>query len=408
MKITVPEIGESVFEAVVGKWHKKDGDFVRKDEVLLELETDKINLEIPAEAEGTLAISAQEGETVKVGGTLGSIDEKASSPPDADQKTSEDDEEKEEEKPKVAQGKTPAVNPAAAKMAKEKGIDLDTVSGSGRDGRITVDDVLAASAGSETEQTPSTPEKESAAPPRKEPAAASDESERTTRKRMSPIRKKIAERLVAVRQQTAMLTTFNEADMSRIAALRQQHKEAFREKHGVSLGLMSFFVKACVEALKAFPDVNARIDGEDIVYQNFYDIGIAVGSERGLIVPVLRDADQLSFAGIEQGIQELVDRIQNNRITLDELEGGTFTISNGGIYGSMLSTPILNPPQSGVLGMHAIEERAVVRDGEIVIRPIMYLALSYDHRIIDGRQAVQFLRKIKEVLEAPEELLFEL
>lgn len=407
MKITVPEIGESVFEAVVGKWHKKDGDFVRKDEVLLELETDKINLEIQAEAEGSLAISAQEGETVKVGGTLGSIDEKASSPADADQETSEDDEE-EDEKPTKTEGKTPAVNPAAAKMAREKGIDLDSVSGSGRDGRITVDDVLRTSDEGEKEQTPSPPAKETAAAPRKEPAAASDESERTTRQRMSPIRKKIAERLVAVRQQTAMLTTFNEADMSRIAALRQQHKEAFREKHGVSLGLMSFFVKACVEALKAFPEVNARIDGEDIVYQNFYDIGIAVGSERGLIVPVLRDADQLSFAGIEQGIQELVDRIQNNRITLDELEGGTFTISNGGIYGSMLSTPILNPPQSGVLGMHAIEERAVVREGEIVIRPIMYLALSYDHRIIDGRQAVQFLRKIKEVLEAPEELLFAL
>ncbi|MGE4578372.1 MAG: 2-oxoglutarate dehydrogenase complex dihydrolipoyllysine-residue succinyltransferase [Desulfuromonadales bacterium] len=407
MKITVPEIGESVFEAVVGKWHKKDGDFVRKDEVLLELETDKINLEIQAEAEGSLAISAQEGETVKVGGTLGSIDEKASSPADADQESSEDDEE-EDEKPTKTEGKTPAVNPAAAKMAREKGIDLDSVSGSGRDGRITVDDVLRTSDEGEKEQTPAPPAKKTAAAPRKKPAAEPDESGRTTRQRMSPIRKKIAERLVAVRQQTAMLTTFNEADMSRIAALRQQHKEAFREKHGVSLGLMSFFVKACVEALKAFPDVNARIDGEDIVYQNFYDIGIAVGSERGLIVPVLRDADQLSFAGIEEGIQELVDRIQNNRITLDELEGGTFTISNGGIYGSMLSTPILNPPQSGVLGMHAIEERAVVREGEIVIRPIMYLALSYDHRIIDGRQAVQFLRKIKEVLEAPEELLFAL
>ncbi|MCP3176568.1 2-oxoglutarate dehydrogenase complex dihydrolipoyllysine-residue succinyltransferase [Desulfuromonas sp. KJ2020] len=407
MKITVPEIGESVFEAVVGKWHKKDGDFVRKDEVLLELETDKINLEIQAEAEGSLAISAQEGETVKVGGTLGSIDEKASSPADADQESSEDDEE-EDEKPTKTEGKTPAVNPAAAKMAREKGIDLDSVSGSGRDGRITVDDVLRTSDEGEKEQTPAPPAKKTAAAPLKKPAAEPDESGRTTRQRMSPIRKKIAERLVAVRQQTAMLTTFNEADMSRIAALRQQHKEAFREKHGVSLGLMSFFVKACVEALKAFPDVNARIDGEDIVYQNFYDIGIAVGSERGLIVPVLRDADQLSFAGIEEGIQELVDRIQNNRITLDELEGGTFTISNGGIYGSMLSTPILNPPQSGVLGMHAIEERAVVREGEIVIRPIMYLALSYDHRIIDGRQAVQFLRKIKEVLEAPEELLFAL
>ncbi|BCA78619.1 2-oxoglutarate dehydrogenase complex dihydrolipoyllysine-residue succinyltransferase [Desulfuromonas sp. AOP6] len=408
MKITVPEIGESVFEAVVGKWHKKDGDFVRKDEVLLELETDKINLEIQAEADGSLAIGAQEGETVKVGGALGNIDEKASSPPKTDQETSADDEEKKEEKPKAAEDKPPAVNPAAAKMARERGIDLDTVSGSGRNGRITVDDVLQASNENKKEQAPSPPKKEPAAAPRKEPAAEPEESGRTTRKRMSPLRKKIAERLVAVRQQTAMLTTFNEADMSRIDALRQKHKEAFREKHGVSLGLMSFFVKACVEALKAFPEVNARIDGEDMVFQHFYDIGIAVGSERGLIVPVLRHADGLSFAGIEQGIQELVDRIQNNRITLDELEGGTFTISNGGIYGSMLSTPILNPPQSGVLGMHAIEERAVVCDGKVVIRPIMYLALSYDHRIIDGKQAVQFLRKIKEVLEEPEELLFEL
>jgi len=407
MKITVPEIGESVFEAVVGKWHKKDGDFVRKDEVLLELETDKINLEIQAEAEGSLSISAQEGETVKVGGTLGTLDAKASPSPEADQEKSEDKEE-EDRKPRTAEGKTPAINPAAAKMAREQGIDLETVSGSGRDGRITVDDVLRASEEEEKEPTGSTTAEAPAAAPRKNAAAEADESERITRKRMSPIRKKIAERLVAVRQQTAMLTTFNEADMSRIAALRQKHKEAFKEKHGVSLGLMSFFVKASVEALKAFPEVNARIDGEDIVYQNFYDVGIAVGSERGLIVPVLRDADQLSFAGIEQGIQELVERIQKNRITLDELEGGTFTISNGGIYGSMLSTPILNPPQSGVLGMHAIEKRAVVREGEIVIRPMMYLALSYDHRIIDGRQAVQFLRKIKEILEAPEELLFEL
>jgi 2-oxoglutarate dehydrogenase E2 component (dihydrolipoamide succinyltransferase) len=228
-----------------------------------------------------------------------------------------------------------------------------------------------------------------------------------TRQRMTPIRKRIAERLVAVRQQTAMLTTFNEADMSRVMEVRARHKEHFLKKHGVALGYMSFFVKACVEALKAFPAVNARIDGDDLVYHHYYNIGVAVGGEKGLVVPVLRDADRLHFAEIEGAIQGFIDKVKNNRLELSDLEGGTFTISNGGVYGSLLSTPILNTPQSGVLGMHAIQERPVVRDGQIVIRPMMYLALSYDHRIIDGREAVSFLKTVKELIEDPEEMLLE-
>jgi len=372
MEIKVPEVGESVREAQVAKWHKANGDSVAKDEVLCELETDKITLELHAEAAGILSIQVKEGETVAVGAIIGTIAESDIAAAPAAPVT---------EKP-AAKKAPPAKKAEATKPMAEKAVVAPP-------------------------PPPPSPlvRSEEPAPYRVESATTERHSER---KAMSPIRKRIAERLVTVRQQTAMLTTFNEADMSRVQALRQRYRESFAKRHGIKLGLMSFFVKATVEALRAFPEVNARIDGSDIVYQHFYDIGIAIGADKGLVVPVLRDADRLHFAGIEQGIATFAEKIEKNQLALADLEGGTFTITNGGIYGSLLSTPILNPPQSAVLGMHSIQERAVVRDGQIVIRPMMNLALSYDHRLIDGRQAVSFLKQIKEYIEAPEEMLLEL
>ncbi|HKK01068.1 MAG TPA: 2-oxoglutarate dehydrogenase complex dihydrolipoyllysine-residue succinyltransferase [Desulfuromonadales bacterium] len=385
MEIKVPEVGESIYEAVVGAWHKKDGEQVAKGDLLCELETDKINLEINAEAAGILSIQAQEGETVKVGSVIATLSETEETKAPA-KKAAEPA--KETPQPKTQ---------PAAKKAKETPKPPKTP---------------ARPAATKATEAPPQPKSPPAAPKTVEPtlpapsAAASDE--RVTRRPMSPIRKRIAERLLAVRQQTAMLTTFNEADMSRVMALRKKHKDDFKKKHGVALGYMSFFIKACVEALEEFPAVNSRIDGSDIVEQHFYDIGVAVGSDKGLVVPVVRDAARLHFADIEQTIADYVERIGSNRLNLSDLEGGTFTITNGGVYGSLLSTPILNPPQSAILGMHAIQERPVARDGQVVIRPMMYLALSYDHRIIDGKEAVQFLKRIKEYIEEPEEMLLEL
>lgn len=391
MEIKVPSVGESVYEALLGKWLKKNGEAVHKDEPVCEIETDKITMEINAEADGVLTVMAPEGATVKIGAVIGIIAEgrvaaEAPAPAEA-----------------VAPKEMPPLSPAVRKLAQEKGISPATVQGTGRGGRVTVDDLLKGGgqphlfASGAPAVTPAPPPAEP-----KEPAA-----ERVTRTPMTPIRKRIAERLLAARQQTAMLTTFNEADLGRVMELRKKHKEHFQKKHGVSLGFMSFFVKACVEALKEFPAVNAAIDGDDIVHHHYYHVGIAIGAEKGLVVPVIRDADRLSFAGIEAAIAEFVEKIKANRLELSDLQGGTFSISNGGVYGSLLSTPILNPPQSGVLGMHAVQERPVVRDGQIVIRPMMYLALSYDHRIIDGREAVGFLKKVKEYVEEPEELFLE-
>jgi 2-oxoglutarate dehydrogenase E2 component (dihydrolipoamide succinyltransferase) len=380
MEIRIPEVGESVFEATVAKWRKADGQMVHKDELLCELETDKISLELHAEVDGLLSIRVGEGETVKIGSVIGVIEgegkpaaeeqEPAPAKPERRGREKKGAAAPVEETPKEAEGPargTPA-QPISARPAARP---------------------------------------ESSAPRGQPLPPGREQGERQTREPMTPIRRRIAERLLQARQQTAMLTTFQEADLSRITALRGKHQETFRKRHGVGLGFMSFFVKAAVEALKEFPEVNARIDGGDIVYQHYYDIGIAVGSERGLVVPVLRDADRLHFADIEQGIADFVSRINDNRLTLADLEGGTFTITNGGVYGSLLSTPILNPPQSAVLGMHAIQERPVVRDGAVVVRPMMYLALSYDHRLIDGRQAVSFLRRIKDYVEEPEEMLLE-
>ena len=411
MEITVPAVGESVTEALIAKWHKQDGERVEKDEPLCEIETDKITMEINAEAAGTLFITVREGTTVAIGTVIGVIKEGAV-PKEAPTPL------RREAPASTTAGPTPFLSPAVRKMAQEKGITPETLQGTGRGGRVTVDDLLNAGVGDQGPGTGKPGEakvavQETLFPPVPDPSGPQSGSRspvsegRITRIPMTPIRRRIAERLLAARQQTAMLTTFNEADMGAIIELRKKHNEHFQKKFGVKLGFMSFFVKACVEALKEFPMANSRIDGNDIVTHHFHDIGIAVSGEKGLVVPVLRDADRLHFADIEKGIATYAEKVRTNRLELADLEGGTFTISNGGIYGSLLSTPIINPPQSAVLGMHAVQDRPVARNGEVVIRPMMYLALSYDHRIIDGREAVGFLKKVKEYVEEPEEMLLE-
>ncbi len=392
MEITVPAVGESVFEALVALWRKEDGAAVRRDEVLCELETDKITFELQAEAAGILHITVPAGQTVKIGAVIGSIEDAGAAA--ATKPTG----------PTVA-APPPFVMPAARKLAAEQGIDPASLSETGTGGRVTVADVQHALAG----QTPpaAAPIAPQPAPPRTGHPPAEPEKNRSRRVPMTPIRRRIAERLLQARQQTAMLTTFNEVEMSRVMALRSQYQEVFRQRHQVSLGLMSFFVKASVEALREFPEVNASLDGDDIVYHDFYDLGIAIGAEKGLVVPVVRDADRLRFHEIEQQIADYGRKVTENRLTIADLEGGTFTISNGGVYGSLLSTPIINPPQSAVLGMHAIQNRPVERDGQIVLRPMMYLALSYDHRIIDGRTAVQFLKRVCTLVAEPDELFLE-
>jgi len=375
MEIKVPSVGESVFEALIGKWLKPDGAAVKKDEPLCEIETDKITFELNADAAGRLSILVPAGTTVKIGTLIGAIDERASEALASPAVLSS--------LPKKAAGHT---SPLERKKAREKSESGERGAGTGKES---------------IEEPPLVVKSEE--PSEYKPA----EEGRVTRVPMTPIRRRIAERLLAARQQTAMLTSFNEADMGRIVELRQKHREYFLKKHGVSLGFMSFFVRACCEALKEFPMVNARIDGDDIVYQHFYDIGIAVSGEKGLVVPVLRDADRLHFAEIEQQITGFVEKIKTNKLAIADLEGGTFTISNGGVFGSLLSTPIINPPQTAVLGMHAVQDRPVAKDGKVIIRPMMYLALSYDHRLIDGREAVQFLKRVKEFVEEPEELFLE-
>ncbi len=405
MDIKIPEVGESIHEALIADWLKEDGASVRRDEVICELETDKINVEITAETAGILHIKVPAGETLPIGTLIaileeGDVPESVATAAPAEPAQAQTQETQPVQPPQQAAANAP-VNPAAARLAKEKGLDPQDLIGQGRDGRVRVQDVMNADTSPPAQKAPETKSVEDRAP-------ATEPGRPVTRQPMSPIRQKIAQRLLQARQQTAMLTTFNEADLGNVKALRKKHQESFQKKHRIKLGLMSFFVKASIEALKEFPAVNARIDGSDIVYHNYYDIGIAVGTDRGLVVPVLRNADDLTFAEIEKTIAALGEKARAKKLTLADLEGGTFTISNGGIYGSMLSTPILNTPQCGVLGMHNIQDRAVVRDGDIVIRPMMYLALSYDHQLIDGREAVGFLKKIKDYIEDPEELLLEL
>ncbi len=408
MEIIVPQVGESIVEAAIGEWFKKDGEYVEKDELLMELETEKVNVEIIAEASGVLKIMAQTGDVVAIGATIGQIDESAAKPaevaaPEEKAQPAPASAAQAESAPTApAKGDAP-MNPAVPKIAAERGIDPASLTGSGRDGRILVDDIPA--------QAPvqaAAPKAAAPAPAVKPAAPAADNGERIKRVPMSQIRKKIAEHLLKAKQETAMLTTFNETDMSKTKDIRARYKEAFKERHGINLGFMSFFVKAAASALELYPEVNASIDGNDMIYHNYIDIGVAVGSKRGLVVPVIRNANLLSFHEIEATIADFAKRAQAGKLTLDELEGGTFTISNGGVYGSLLSTPILNPPQSAILGMHAIVDRPVARNGEVVIRPMMNLALSYDHRIIDGQQAVGFLKQIKTYIDDPETLLLKL
>lgn len=408
MEIRIPEVGESVSEALIAKWHVKNGERVHREQPVCELETDKVTLEINAEAEGILSILMPEGKTVKTGTVIGIVQETVISEPVASADA-------------ATRAAAPPLSPAARKLAREKGIRPETISGSGRKGRVLAEDLSRQGAAErpredhagETASAAALRDRnhqgEESAPSRVAAVAqpVSDRERPVTRRPLTPIRKKIAEQLARARQQTAMATTFSEADMGRIIALRRKYKDHFLQKHNVSLGFMSFFVKASVEALKEFPDLNARIDQDDIVYHHYYDIGIAVSGEKGLVVPVLRNADGLHFAGIEQSIDRFVEKIRDNTLAMAEIEGGTFTISNGGIFGSLLGTPLLNPPQSAILGMHAIQDRPVALLGKVVIRPMMYLALTYDHRIVDGRDAVLFLKKVKEYVEEPEEILLE-
>ncbi len=428
MEIKIPEVGESVREALLAKWFKKNGELVKKDEALCEIETDKITLDIQSDAAGILSILVAEGTTVAVGTVVGSIAEQPAEVLVSDSRTTAT---VTTASPENTLNSTVS-SPSIRREMREQGIAQDSVTGTGRGGRITPDDLVArngekANRASVSEVVPESapPAAVSATPPTSSlppvisaavslpPASVRTEeappysSGREERRPMSPMRRRIAEHLVAARQQTAMLTTFNEADLSHVKVLRDKYRDQFQKRHGAPLGLMPFFVKACVEALKEYPSVNASIDGGDLVFHNYYDIGIAIGAKKGLVVPVLRDADRMRLHEIDQAIAALADKIKTNRLAISDLEGGTFSITNGGVYGSMLSTPILNVPQSGVLGMHAIQDRPVVREGQVVIRPMMYLALSYDHRIIDGREAVGFLKKIKEYIEYPEELLLE-
>jgi len=394
MEIKIPEVGESIREVVVSRWNKQEGDTVKRDELICELETDKVALEINAEADGILRITVKEGETVTPGTVIGQIETDGVEP---DDETAAVDPELEAADEKPVEPSAPSKPDAVS--SKSKMTSPEAKIGAAKPASAAV------KGESDPAQKPATTPSPAAIASRLADVPGEGPVERTA---MTPIRKRIAERLLEARQKTAMLTTFNEADMSRLLALRAARRDAFQKKHGVKLGFMSFFIKACVESLKEFPAVNSRIDGNDIVTHLYYHLGVAIGTERGLVVPVLRNADQLTFAEIEKMIGTFAEKATSGKLELNDLTGGTFSISNGGVYGSVLSTPILNPPQSAILGMHAVQDRAVVRDGEIVIRPIMNLALSYDHRIIDGREAVSFLRQVKEYIENPEEMLLEM
>ncbi len=418
-KIVVPDLGESVVEATVGEWLKQEGDQVEAGEALVSLETDKVDLDVAATQSGVLGkIERKTGEDVQIGDLLAVIEDEggqAAPAKNAPQETPKAEQNgkgpaptAETAAPKAEPEKTEAklegaesesrATPVAKRMAAEKGVDIGEIAGAGPGGRVTKRDVESYVQERETAKpAPSTP-----APQSTQPSGARPNEERI---RMSRRRRTIADRLVEAQQTAAMLTTFNEVDMKAIMDLRQRRRDDFKTRFGVGLGFMSFFVKASIAALKQFPEINGSIEGNEIVLKHYYDIGIAVGSTEGLVVPVLRDADRMTFAGIEQAINTMVEKVQGNTLSLEDLRGGTFTITNGGVFGSLLSTPILNPPQVGILGMHKIEQRPVVVNNEIVIRPMMYLALTYDHRIVDGREAVQFLVALKRFLEDPEELL---
>jgi len=424
IEVKIPALGESISSGILSSWKVTEGSYVEIDQPIYELETDKITQEGLAETAGVISFLAQEGEEVEIGAIIANIDESASKPagdtspetkpaestelsPEAapPQQKAEPPQAKEVASPATVtteakqEDSTLAHSPAVRKALAETGIDPSTLSGSGKDGRLTKADVLGAVKSTPT--SPPAPVPSVVAPSAPVSSSSPEGNDRTSRRPLSPIRRKIAARLVEAQQTAAILSTFNEVDLSAVMALRKRHQDSFVKQNGVKLGFMSFFVKAVVHALKAVPGINSRMEGNDLVENHYYDIGVAVGTEKGLVVPVLRDCEQMSFAEIEKGIVSYAEKARSGGITLNDMQGGCFTITNGGIYGSMLSTPILNPPQSGILGMHAIQDRAVVRNGEIVIRPMMYLALSYDHRVVDGKEAVTFLIKIKEVIEEP-------
>ena len=413
-EIRVPALGESVTEATIGKWFKKPGDVVAVDEPLVELETDKVTIEVPAPAAGVLTdVTVKDGDTVAVGALLGAIKEGAGAAPTkapaqpaaaAPQAAPPPAPPKPAAAPKAPGAETPLA-PSVRKIAAETGLDAAAVPGTGKDGRVTKGDMLAAIERAAAQPTPVTAP---AAAIQARAPSPPDDAAREERVRMTRLRQTIARRLKDAQNTAAMLTTFNEVDMTQVMALRGQYRDLFEKKHGVKLGFMGFFVRACVQALKEIPAVNAEIDGTDIIYKNYYHIGIAVGTERGLVVPVVRDCDMKSLAEIEKTIADFGRRARDGALKIEELQGGTFTITNGGIYGSLMSTPILNAPQSGILGMHKIQDRPMAVAGKVEIRPMMYLALSYDHRLVDGREAVTFLVRVKEVLEEPSRLVLDL
>jgi 2-oxoglutarate dehydrogenase E2 component (dihydrolipoamide succinyltransferase) len=429
IEVTVPEMGESVLEATVSHWLKKEGDSVNVGDVLVELETDKVNVEVGAKGAGVLQqIKVQEGGDVKVGDVLGTIDEKAqpvntsaetkSAPEAKPEKAAEEQQPVQDEKQEVTprdngqttrQKEVPLATPVASRIARDKDIDLGSIRGTGSEGRVTKSDVeqylqtqTKTEAEPVTEQTPAPADQQS------EVSAKPPEGVRQEERiRMSRRRRTIAQRLLEAKNSTAMLTTFNEVDMTNVMDLRKRTQEQFVARYGIKLGIVSFFVKAAIGALKDFPNLNAEIQGDEILLKHYYDIGMAIGAEEGLVVPVIRDADRLSFANIEKYVKELVAKSQNGKLSIEDLRGGTFTITNGGVFGSLLSTPILNLPQVGILGLHKIEDRPIASNGQVVIRPMMYTALSYDHRIVDGREAVQFLVRVKEFIEDPALLMLE-
>ncbi len=404
IEVKIPAVGESISSGIVSVWHKKSGDQVKAGDPLFTLETDKVSTEIVAEKSGVLQTLAQEGQEVKIGEVVATIDESAAGSDSAAKVTTPT---KAAAKPDPNNASAPTasekksanadvLSPAVRRVVEEEKLDVSRLSGSGKGGRLTKADVVQAA------QNPSTTAEEAA--PESEAPAAAPGNERFTRRKMSPLRRKIAAQLVMAQHTAAILTTFNECDMTAVQKLRKEKQDAFTKEHGLKLGFMSFFIKAVVAGLQAVPAINARIEGDDFIQNHFFDIGVAVGTERGLVVPVVRDADKKSFADLERDIADYANKAREGKIKIEDLQGGGFTISNGGVYGSLLSTPILNPPQSGILGMHTIQQRPVALDGKVEIRPMMYLALSYDHRAVDGKEAVTFLIKVKEGIENPDKL----
>ncbi|MGZ3722344.1 MAG: 2-oxoglutarate dehydrogenase complex dihydrolipoyllysine-residue succinyltransferase [Bdellovibrionales bacterium] len=422
-QIKVPAVGESITEGTIAQWNKKSGDFVKRDEVVMVLETDKASVEVVAEADGVLTTKAKAGDIVKVGSIVGEIDTNAkgasapagasASPspakpaPIAAAPSNGNGSSKPVGAPSVS--KTETMSPAVRRVVSEGGLDPESIPGTGKGGRLTKADVMGAGATASAMPVKSTP---SAAPAPvsifKSPATKTSTGEEIVREPMTTIRRRIAERLVEAQSTAAILTTFNEIDMTEVMALRAKYKEKFEKKYGIGLGFMGFFVKAVIEALRSYPRVNAFIDGNDIVYHNYYNIGVAVGTEKGLMVPVLKHTEHMSLAEIEMQIKNYANKARDGKISIDDLNGGTFTITNGGVFGSLMSTPILNPPQSGILGMHKIEERPIAIKGQVVVRPMMYVALSYDHRIVDGSESVSFLVRVKDCIEDPSRLLLEI